>query len=251
MRVVRARLLLLAALFGVFGCNPRITTIGSFAARDAPSDAGPDAPSEAGTGHYLEAESGALSGGFVIGDDSTASGGHFITPHVGASSDGTVPGPARATYEIDVETAGTYQIWGRIQALDLSVNRFWFQVDGGAWIKWRITTGNIWWWDFLHDNILYETPISEEFSVGKHELVIANDVDGVGIDRLYYASDGSKPVGDETKCNPPNSIDIDGGCHPSCGSLGGTMCSTSGCMGMPTVNVYDCPACCPAVLPAN
>ncbi|HEY4106110.1 MAG TPA: hypothetical protein VGM44_19560 [Polyangiaceae bacterium] len=36
-----------------------------------------------------------------------------------------------------------------------------------------------------------------------------------------YAPDESKPAGDTTSCDPPNSIDIDGGCQPSCGSLGG------------------------------
>jgi hypothetical protein len=270
--VVRVRALLLTALtaglvVGV-GCNPRITPIGSFtlaargdAASDAPADAAPDAEAgasgssdvDAGTGRYLEAEDGVLSGGFSIGDDGTASGGHFITPNVGTSSDGTEPGPARATYELVAETAGTYLIWGRVQALDTSRNRFWVQVDGGAWTKERITTGNIWWWDVFHDNIAYGTPLTYDFSAGTHELVIANCVDNVELDRLYFAPDRSKPVGNDTHCNPPNSIDVSGVCHPSCGSLGGTHCSTTECamLGLPTVDVYDCAACCPATLPAN
>ncbi|HEX3775795.1 MAG TPA: hypothetical protein VHV51_15090 [Polyangiaceae bacterium] len=227
----------LVTLNGALACNPRVTTIGSLS-RDAASE-----------GRYIEAESGTLSGGFMIEDDSTASGGRFITPQVGIASDGTEPGPARATYDAEADSDGTYLIWARIQAADLSVNRFWFQVDGGAWIKWRITTGNIWFWDQFHDNIDYGTPLPQTLSAGPHQFTIANCVDGVAIDALYYAPDDSKPVGDSTKCDPPNSIDIDGGCQPSCGSLGGMNCGTTECMGLPTVSVYDCSACCPATLP--
>ncbi len=248
----RARVLALLAL-ACGACAPKITKIGAQhePVFDASADgaAGSDAGVDAGAGHYIEAESGTLSGGFLIQDDATASGGHFITPQVGAASDGTEPGPARASYDIDVDGDGSYLIWARIQAADLSVNRFWFQVDGGDWIKWRITTGNIWFWNFFHDNIDYGTPIRETLTAGSHQLVIANCVDGAQIDALYYAADGSKPVGNTTKCNPPNSIDLDGGCQPSCGALGGTHCGSAACAGLPTVNVYDCAACCPATLP--
>ncbi len=250
----RARTLALLAFSCATACAPKITKIGALTRAGAISDAaaaGASGDTDAGSGHYLEAESGALSGGFLIQDDATASGGQFITPQVGMSYDGTEPGPARATYAINAESEGTYLIWVRIQAPDLSVNRFWFQVDGGTWIKWRITTGNIWFWNYCHDNIDYGTPLSQTLSAGPHQLVIADDVDGAAIDELYYASDGSEPVGNTTKCRPPNSIDVDGGCQPSCGALGGTHCSAADCatLGLPTVKVYDCAACCPATLP--
>ena len=199
------------------------------------------------TGDYLEAEDGVLSGPFVIGADARASNGHFITPEVGSSSE-TEPGPARAEYRFVAPTSGTYQIWGRIHSPDVSENRFWFQLDGGTWIKWRITTGDIWFWDAFHDNLDYGTPLQFTLGTGPHTLVIANCVDGVGLDRLYYAADTITPPGNDTPCDPPNSIDTDAGCQRSCGSLGGTHCSTTECVGLPTVHTFDCAACCPATL---
>ena len=218
-----------AALFALLAsCDPRITQIGD---------------EDAGSGVYLEAESGKLSEGIVTVSDPQTSGGRYITPTVGATTD-TPPGPARAVYEIHAKTAGTYHIWGRIHGQGVDSNRFFFQMDGmGDWITWRITTGDVWFWDVLHDNVKYGIPYNFELSAGTHELVLSNAVDNVGLDRLYYASDGSKPEGNETMCNPPHSVQLDGICNPSCGSMIG-QCGGAPCVGLPTMPTYDCPTCC-------
>jgi hypothetical protein len=215
-----------ALLVGVFGCDPRITRIGTL-------DAGP--------GTYLEAEDGALSGGFAVESDPLASAGRFITPAVGMTSE-DAPGPARAAYTLNAATAGSYVIWGRVHDQDIEHNRFFVQIDGGAWIKWRITTGDVWFWDVIHDNVNYGTPLLFELSAGAHQLVIANCVDGAQLDRLYYTPDQSKPEGTATMCNPPHSVQLAGVCNPSCGSLAGRCDSM--CAGSPTMPTYDCAACC-------
>ena len=92
------------------------------------------------TGRYLEAESGALSGGFRVEDDPTASAQRYLAPPDAVSSD-DVPGTARAQYSFPIERAGDYWIWGRIRSPGTDNNRFWFQLDGDAWRKWRISTG--------------------------------------------------------------------------------------------------------------
>ncbi|HWZ92202.1 MAG TPA: hypothetical protein VNW92_25235 [Polyangiaceae bacterium] len=222
--LVAAWLTLLATSFS---CSPRVTRIGTL-------DAGP--------GVYLEAEEGVLSGGFMIESDPKASAGRFITAAVGATSE-DVPGPARAAYELNADVAGTYLIWGRIHDQNINQNRFFFQIDGGAWVKWRITTGDVWFWDTLHDNINYGTAHPFELSFGTHQLVIANCVDGAELDRLYYAADRSKPEGAATMCNPPHSVQLNGICNPSCGSLSG-QCGGAPCVGLPTMATYDCPGCC-------
>ena len=126
-----ARAWLPVGLFLAAGaCEPSLTSVGSWT-------------DDAGAGHYLEAEDGALSGGFVIGQDSAASAGRYISPPVGVSSE-NAPGPARAVYEFSIGTAGTYRIWGRIRSPTAENNRFWIQVDDNAPIKWRISTGDIW-----------------------------------------------------------------------------------------------------------
>ncbi len=210
-------------------CDPRVTKIG-------------EQSSDASLGVYIEAESGTLSGGFVIDSDAKASAGHLITPAVGMTSE-DVPGPARAEYELNARATGTYVVWARVHHQDLDQNRFFFQMDGGDWIKERITTGDVWFWDRLHDDVNYGTAYPFDLSAGVHHLVIANCVDGAKLDRLYYAPDGSKPEGTETMCNPPHSVQFNGECDPSCGSMAGR-CGGPLCAGLPTMPTYDCPACC-------
>jgi hypothetical protein len=205
------------------GCEPRITTIAEF---------------DAGLGRYIEAESGQLSGPFSIGDDATASAGHFIYANEGKTFD-SAPGSARAAYDLIAETAGTYQIWGRIHGQDIDSNRFWFQVDGSAWILWRITTGDVWFWSYFHDNFDYGTRYTVDLTVGPHRLVIANATDNAGLDRLYYAPDAGKPENSETLCNPPHTVQFNGVCNPSCGKLGG-LCVDLECDASAPVPTYDC-----------
>ena len=209
-------------------CNPHVTEIGEF---------------DAGLGRYIEAEDGQLSGGFLIGADSTASGGHFIYSNAGATFDSAPGGDAHAQYELTAVTTGTYLIWGRIHGQDIDRNRFWFQVDGGTWTEWRITTGDVWFWDYFHDNVDYGTATTFDLTAGPHTLVIANAADNTGLDRLYYAPDRNKPEGSDTLCNPPHTVQFDGVCNPSCGELSGH-CGGTPCTGLPTFATYDCPACC-------
>ena len=228
---IRLGLISLLPLLSLPACSPRVSTIG-----EQVTDA-------AAAGLYIEAESGTLSGGFAIGEDATASGGHVIYSKVGSSSD-TVPGPARATYELVADVAGDYVVWGRLHTQNIYQNRLWFQVDDGDWVKWRITTGDIWFWDGLHDNLSYGIPYVFQLSTGVHRLSLANDVDGAELDRLYFAPRDAAPPSNDTLCNPPHTVDLDGGCAPSCGDLGGH-CGSTNCVNLPViVATYDCPACC-------
>ncbi len=221
----RALLLSLACL--ACACEPRITSVGAW------SD----------SGHFLEAELGALSGGFEAVTDATASGGVYLSVPEGMQSEDE-PGEARAVYEIDVRTPGTYRIYGRIRAADASHNRTWIRVDEGEWYKWRISAGDIWYWDALHDNTRYGVPLEFELAAGRHRLTLANCADQVQVDRLYFtAVEGDEPL-NETRCNPPHSIEVGGTCLPSCGSQGGNQCGTV-CQGHSPMFAYDCgPLCC-------
>jgi len=197
----------------------------------------------ANSGRYIEAESGELSGGFSIGDDPSASRQRYIAPPAAVTSE-QEPGSARARYVFQVSSPGAYLIWGRIRSPSAATNRFWVQMDGGAWYKWRISVGDIWYWDDFHSDVDYGTPLRFELAAGNHELVIANCVDGVALDRLYISASGDEPEGNDTECNPPHSIQIGGICLPSCGSLRGTRCSPSICADRPLLAAYDCTICC-------
>jgi hypothetical protein len=256
------RVVFIAAWLVLSACDPRITSLGAWrpdagrpddtqqdaaqldaappdsSARDADPDA---APSE--TAQYLEAESGELSGGFRGASDSNASAGQFLSPPDGVSSENE-PGASRARYTFEITRAATYLLWGRIRGPGAEHNRFWFQLDGGDWHKWRISTGDIWFWDAVHEDMAYDRPLQFALAAGQHTLVIANCVDGVGLDRLYVALPGDAPPGNATPCNPPHSIERNGQCQPSCGSHGMTGCGGPACQGRPQFSTYDCPVCC-------
>jgi hypothetical protein len=207
---------------------------------------------------YLEAESGVLGvsaegvdpppSGFSIVNDTTASNGQYLEQPLGTSD--AMPGAARATYRFDVAQDGDFVIWGRIYSPTATQNRFWFQVDGGTWYRWRISTGEEWYWDDFHDNINYFSALHFPLNAGTHELVIANCASGAKLDRLYITSLDDEPPDNDTMCNPPHEIQIDGECVPSCGSLArpGMPTTCQGCEGRPIIDMpikpYDCPVCC-------
>ncbi len=205
-------------------------------------DAAPKPPLEP-AGPYIEAELGELSTGFVVDADRSTSGGKFLAA-LDPSKAQDVPGDARARYLLDIRADGEYVLWGRIHGRDAEHNRFWFQIDGGTWYLWRMSTGEVWFWDDLHDDASYRQPVTFTLTQGAHELMLANATDGVQLDRLYFTAAGDKPPGNDTPCKPPDSIEIAGKCLPSCGSLGGTDCSGPRCDGRMLLEAYDCDVCC-------
>lgn len=259
--------LLPGALFGLFvltaGCESSVTSVGAWAPIVQQPDAGtmPDAgvpmpPNPAPSNSiYLEAESGELSvvqddtqpaqSGFSIAADVSASNGQYIEPPLGSSD--SMPGTARALYRFNVASDGEFVIWGRIYAPTAVQNRFWFQLDGGDWYRWRISTGEIWYWDDFHDNLDYFSELRFPLSAGPHQLLIANCAQGAKLDRLYITSADDEPPGNDTLCNPPHSIEVAGECEPSCGSMAPAGMSTTcdGCEGRDELpGAYDCPICC-------
>lgn len=192
---------------------------------------------------YFEAESGELSSGFGVGDDASASRGRFIAPPPGVVSDAE-PGAERALYGFSLAEGGDAVIWGRLRAPGALNNRFWFRVDDGAWTKWRISVGDVWYWDDFHDDTDYGNALIFPLSRGLHELEIANCVDGVELDRLFVSVTGESPPESDTPCDPPHSIELGGECLPSCGSLSGTACGDVPCAGLELLPAYDCDVCC-------
>lgn len=245
------RWLATAAMLGLCAACRDVTTIGAerapqldASAQDAGNeDAARDAGSDAAIaiGPYIEAEDGMISG-FTIEDSADASGGRaLLAPD--AFSD-TAPGTARATYAFELDEAGDYILWGRVYAPDVHANRFWLQLDGGPWLKWRISTGEVWYWDDVHDDAEYGVAQTFALAAGAHQLVIANAGPGARLDRLYFTKDGDEPPGNDTPCRPPHTVELDGACVPSCGLLMGTACGPVDCMGREPLPAYDCDICC-------
>ena len=245
----------LLGLFALSGCGALDVSVGVWqpdaegtslpeaGAADASEDSAEPAPRAL----YLEAESAALSPGFQVLDDPGASGGQLLMPpdDTGPSAD-LVPGSARAVYSFELARGGDYVLWGRLRSPDAEHNRFWFSLDGAPFFKWRISVGDIWYWDDLHDNADYGHALHFALEAGQHELVIAPAVPGVALDRLYLSAEGDTPPGNITRCLPPHSIELLGECVRSCGAQRGERCGESACAGMLLIPAYDCNVCCRA-----
>jgi hypothetical protein len=192
---------------------------------------------------YMEAEHGRLSSELAIGSSADASGGRFVVA-TAPSETSDMPGLGRGLYPFELGQAGDYVLWGRIHAPGADRNRFWIRIDDGAWFLWRISTGDAWHWDDIHDDTDYGSPIVFALEAGPHELEIANAVVEAKLDRFYVTARGDEPPGNTTPCDPPHSIEIAGNCIRSCGSHGNVSCEPDVCAGRLDLAAYDCAVCC-------
>jgi hypothetical protein len=234
---------------GVCGCGVPDTASG-----DITGDGGIDCQG----GLYYEAENatlsssdggattdGGASGPWTIGNDAQAAGGKYIVSPSGL--DDGLPGPAHSSSKMDLPADGMYTIWARLYSPSLDHNRIWFRVDNGIWQRMLSTSGEAWFWFALHKDNQWDMPIQFTLTKGMHTLDIANDTEGVKIDRFYVTSGSEKPkamTGDDMTCNPPHTVAIGGVCRQSCGMLGGTSCDPVACSGKPALAAYDCAVCC-------
>lgn len=245
------------------GCEAVITTLASFEGGDAgggsagafTGGAGGGALSgvggQAGGGEggapvfsdTFEAEHGTLTGPLAVGQSDLAEGGAYL--HATAPAEpADMPGEARAKYVFRVSESGDYIIWARIHSPGVSSNRFWFRVDEGTWYLWRVSTGEEWFWDDLHDNLTFGTPLVFPLSSGEHLLEVANAVTGAELDKFHVGLATDSPPSQEIQCNPPHSVLMGGSCVRSCGSYGNVTCGAEACAGRTEAVSYDCAICC-------
>ncbi len=238
---------LAGADLGGLGCGRVDTVVGAIGSSGPPPtpDAAPPAPDAAcqPSSFYLDIASAQLAGGFTLQTDPSAPNGEYLSPPSPPSLQ--QPGDASAEYALNVACTGDYLIWGRIHGPGVDNNTFWFRIDDGTFYVWRLSTGVIWYWKAATSGTAYDTPLHFALDAGAHQLVFRNAATGVGLAGLYVAIPGDVPPGNDTPCDPPDSIQLeDGGCERSCGSWGGNTCSATACAMRTQFPSYDCSGCC-------
>jgi hypothetical protein len=234
------RSLAVVAGVGLFtlACGRILTEVGE--ELDAQADAPPDAACVP-TALYIDVASGTLSGGFSIQTDVDA--GEYLAPPAVPSTQ--VPGDASADYTFPIACSGTYLLWGRMHGPGALNNTFWLSVDDEPFYQWRLSTGVIWYWRPVTHDLDYGNPVHYTLEAGVHRLTVRNSATGDGLQRFFVAVPVDVPPGNDTPCDPPNSIQLaDGGCEVSCGSHGNTVCGPMQCAGQPPLVAYDCSVCC-------
>jgi hypothetical protein len=187
--------------------------------------------------------SGQLAGGFTIQSDASVPGGDYLSPPAAESL--REPGDASAEYPFSLSCPAEYLVWGRFHGPDVDHNTLWVSVDGEPFYVWRLSTGTTWFWRAITEGTGYGEPIRYALDAGAHRVTFRNSASNVGLAGIYVAVLGEQPTGNDTPCNPPNSIELeDGGCQKSCGSLGGNDCEQLSCAGRTLLGAYDCTVCC-------
>ncbi|NNM16779.1 MAG: hypothetical protein HKO56_08980, partial [Bacteroidia bacterium] len=146
---------------------------------------------------WIEAECGTVGSNWNIINDNTTSNDEYAI-WTGADSY-TVP-PTDTddimTYTFDVGSAGTYQLWGLVNAPNSGDDSFWIQVDNNTWVRWNLLPGaGAWTWDDLHDDRNGSIAISYYLVEGHHSLTIAYRESGAAIDKLLFTPNGNTPSG--------------------------------------------------------
>ncbi|MFN8442306.1 MAG: hypothetical protein U0175_16100 [Caldilineaceae bacterium] len=138
------------------------------------------------TGLRQEAESGILTGTFVVGDDPAASGGHYIYAPTGSGNYYNGPNPQqRAEYCFSVPLTGTYNIYVTSYAEDSLSDSFYAQVDGqpSSGYLWDIYPISEYIKDYVNDRFLAD-PVEVQLSPGPHTVTVYIREDGTRLDTL-------------------------------------------------------------------
>jgi hypothetical protein len=144
-----------------------------------------------GKGTFLEAESGLVVADMVVAKDDAASGGSYVwTPgEPGQRSTGS----GSILWELTVDKAARYYLWGRVLAPTSSDDSFYVRVIGGAGervggVEWHTGTHRTWGWSPARDQNAGE-PTGLPLPAGKIRIEIRTREDGAKIDRLYLTTD--------------------------------------------------------------
>ena len=170
------------------------------ATRDAttPVEAGPPVMFE------IEAEDGdPLRAPLQVIEDAMVSGGKYISypwkseqtleernmlkramPPADDDADGI------AIYRFEVEVAGAYRLWGRVNPPTLEEDSLWLRIDDGPWIQWNdISHETPWHWDHVRPFETRNERFLIPFDAGMHKLVISYRELGCRIDKFLFTND--------------------------------------------------------------
>ncbi|GAA3804361.1 hypothetical protein GCM10022226_25300 [Sphaerisporangium flaviroseum] len=137
-----------------------------------------------------EAEGGTVTAPMQRAADSAASGGSYVAVASGNNSQSSAPSTGHATVTVNVPSAGTYKVMGRVVAPADTDDSFWVRVDGGAWVNWNdIAPGGSWHWANVTDDAASNALATYNLAAGDHSLTFAYREDGARLDRVLVTTD--------------------------------------------------------------
>lgn len=140
-----------------------------------------------------EAEKGAVVPKMQVDRDRLASGGAYVWAP--GEAGGRHNGPGRVSWQLDVQEAGTYYLWGRVNAPTPEDDSFFVQATAGEYLQvgvkgrallprtdWSVgVTKGLWHWSAF--------PVALELPQGPAVLTLSVREDGTKIDRLLLTAE--------------------------------------------------------------
>ncbi len=148
-----------------------------------------DDDEDALAGYWLEAECATVGSAWETVSDPNASNNEYLVVN-GKNALNNPPAQPNniIRFEVDIQQAGSYHLWVRIQTPNINDDSFWVRVNNGSWIKWwqGITTGSSFAWKEI---------LNSPFNLKKGLQVIefAYREDGARFDKLHLTLSTEKP----------------------------------------------------------
>ncbi len=136
-----------------------------------------------GTHTWIEAEGGLVTGNFIMGNDSQASGNQYMVTTEDTGNDRDATGLYANHYlhfALQSSVSTTYYLWLRAKGPSSSSNSFFVKVNDGSLIRHDTATGN-WAWA--------ETGSGFSLGEGNHTLNIYLREDGTLLDKILLTTD--------------------------------------------------------------
>lgn len=141
-----------------------------------------DDPPVVGGGLFAEAESGLLSGGMNIAADAAASSGNYVSVDVGSQSVSITNDYVELSVTLD--TAGEYEIQGRVRGPNGGSNSFFAQIDGGVQYLWDTPKDNVWTTDVISNR--GSGDVTFNLDAGVHTLRVSLRETGTQLDYVQF-----------------------------------------------------------------
>jgi len=146
----------------------------------------PEQPAE--ESHWLEAEyANSIASPMQQDDHASSSEGQYIHAPNGSGSYTSGPTAVMATYDVNIDQAGEYVLWGRVISPSEVDNSFYVQIDQGDNNLWDLPYDSNWYWKKI-SNRNGADPVIFVLSKGVHTIKIKAREDGAKIDKLFLTN---------------------------------------------------------------
>jgi hypothetical protein len=138
---------------------------------------------------YFEAEAGAVSG-LAIASDPAASGGQYVTT--------TTANTGSVTFTFTAPSAGSYYVWGKIEAVNGDSDSWFVSADGGPTDVYddAQSWGSFWQWTKVNGRGTSGTPLTLNprvftLGAGTHTITIGGREAGAKLDQVFITNDST------------------------------------------------------------